>query len=220
MSYSNSLTSVYANNNVTNPIPGLDQKQIQYWVLKLDWSPIQSQFRGQLGLGGAIQSQYLVLGLFLLQLVTHWIKPKHEAHGPQLLGVGLGLQCDPNPNLIPWDWISREIQSLIFQYWVLKKRSNPINWLILYWIGLVSLLIPSTGKYYIYWFDNEWNWKKSPKISKEHINIDVNFKESKTTCLKTDEPEILRKENWGHLMAIEMQLFGYYLSFYSHLLQL
>jgi hypothetical protein len=114
-----------------DPIPGIGT----------DWSLIQSQFIGQLGLGGAIQYQYPVLGPFLIQLVTLWMIPKGEAHGLQPLGVGLRLKCDTDSIPIPQDWIARVIQSLIFWYLVSKNWSNPINWPIPYQIGLVSPLL-------------------------------------------------------------------------------
>ncbi|KAA1097902.1 Kinesin-like protein kif20a [Puccinia graminis f. sp. tritici] len=32
--------------------------------------------------------------------------PKCKAYSPQLLGAGSGLQCNPDPDTIPWDRIT------------------------------------------------------------------------------------------------------------------
>jgi hypothetical protein len=78
-------------------------------------------------------------------LDTLWIIPKREARGPQLLGVRLGSQCNPNPDLITQDWIARAIQSLIFQYQVLKKtiQSNKLSNTVSDWIGFIVDPIPT-----------------------------------------------------------------------------
>jgi hypothetical protein len=85
--------------------------------------------------------QYPVLGPFLvwspintdlgIGLVTLWMIQKCEAWSPQILGFGLGLQCDSNPNraqfLIQYHGIRLlgQSNSLFFNTWYWKI--NPIQ---------------------------------------------------------------------------------------------
>jgi hypothetical protein len=93
-----------------DPIPGIGIALISN-PIPIDWTT---------GIGWS--NPITIPGIsFLIQSVTFWMIPKCEAHGLQPLGVGLGLQCDNNPVPIPWDWIARVIQSLIFLYLVSKN---------------------------------------------------------------------------------------------------
>jgi hypothetical protein len=53
-----------------------------------------------------------------IELVTLWMIPKREAHGRSL------CMLDWDWNVIPRDWITRGIQSLIFDTWY--RKINPI----------------------------------------------------------------------------------------------